>query len=679
MAEHRARLRAWLPLLAGCAILLATAGLARALWLQEEKQMEQKTALAARSAAAAIEASMRTRVLALERIAARWAEDGALSEVQFRHEAARLLRDFGGYEALVFVDPEVTNRWIEPQAPNRFLEGLPVPLDERRLEALQRARRDRAAAVSRTLRIANGKGLGFLTWVPIVRGDGFQGYILGVFLVEDFLENVLEGNAGVLAGYTLAVHDGGDLIHTRVAPGSGAGLRRTHAAEAAFYGGRWRVDASPLLATVAEERSPLPWLVGASGALIGLLLTLAIRQAQVARARAREAERARHSLEEEMLERERVTVALHRSEELYRTLAAHLPDAAVFLFDSDLRYLLAEGPLLEGLGLSNVRLEGKTLGERLPAEAAARLLPLYVAALEGDATSAEIPFDGRWFLVRAVPVRKEAGEVYAGMVLAQEITERRLAEEELRATAARLEDSNRELQDFAYIASHDLQEPLRKVQAFGDRLAGRYGAVLEEQGRDYLERMLGAARRMQDLLEGLLRFSRITTNARPFERCDLAQVARQVLADLEVRVEETNASIELGPLPVIDADPLQMRQVLQNLIANALKFTEPGRAPHVRIEAALVREGGQRLCELRVTDRGIGFDERYLEKIFAVFQRLHGRGSYEGSGVGLAICRKIALRHGGSITATSKPGEGSTFVVRLPAEQAAATALGSAA
>jgi signal transduction histidine kinase len=253
--------------------------------------------------------------------------------------------------------------------------------------------------------------------------------------------------------------------------------------------------------------------------------------------------------------------------------------------------------------------------------------------------------------------------------LAAEVDERRRTNETLTALTTRLEQSNRELQDFASVASHDLQEPLRKIQAFGDRLRTKFAAPLGDAGRDYVDRMHAAAGRMQTLINDLLSFSRVTTKAQPFIPVDLGAVAREVLSDLEARVEQTGGRVELGDLPTIDADPLQMRQLLQNLIANGLKFRKPDVPPVVTVTAEVAAAGGG--CELRVADNGIGFDEKYLDRIFNVFQRLHGRDEYEGTGIGLAVCRKIAERHGGSITARSRPGEGATFVVTLPASHAA--------
>ena len=257
------------------------------------------------------------------------------------------------------------------------------------------------------------------------------------------------------------------------------------------------------------------------------------------------------------------------------------------------------------------------------------------------------------------------------------VAQAQLLEEETRRRQE-LARSNAELQQFASVASHDLQEPLRKIQAFGNRLKEKCGDVLSEQGRDYIERMQNAAGRMQTLIDDLLTLSRITTRAQPFVEVNLDKVTREVLSDLEVRIHQTNGHVEVGKLPAIEAEPVQMRQLLQNLISNALKFGREEEPPVVKIYSQLIMSQQRSPDEeasitesyqIIVEDNGIGFDEKYLDRIFNVFQRLHTRSEYEGTGMGLAICRKIAERHGGSITAESTPGRGAKFIVTLPTKQ----------
>jgi len=256
-------------------------------------------------------------------------------------------------------------------------------------------------------------------------------------------------------------------------------------------------------------------------------------------------------------------------------------------------------------------------------------------------------------------------------------------EEAVQHRTAELERSNRELEQFAYVASHDLQEPLRKIIAFGDLLVSRHAEGLTETGEDYTRRMIDAAARMQRLIDDLLLLSRVSTKGAPFEEVDLNEAAETVLSDLDPRIRETGACIEAGRLPTIEADATQMRQLLQNLVLNALKFRKEGVPPLVRISArtpetvpqlsTLGNRGVEDFCELVVQDNGIGFDNQYADRIFGVFQRLHGRGEYPGSGIGLAVCRRIVERHHGTITARGRDGEGAAFVVTLPLKRVIST------
>ncbi len=235
--------------------------------------------------------------------------------------------------------------------------------------------------------------------------------------------------------------------------------------------------------------------------------------------------------------------------------------------------------------------------------------------------------------------------------------------------AKELQASNVELENFAYVSSHDLLEPLRKIQAFGERLKIAESANFTEQGRDYLDRVLHASERMESLINDLLTFSRLSTRTQPSVPVDLNVILIGVMADLEVSIEKTNARFEIGELPVIEAEPTQMRQLFQNLIANAIKFRKEAEPPCIKISAVKNEQAdGKEIYDISIADNGIGFDERYKDKIFNIFQTLAGR-KYEGSGIGLAICRKIAVRHGGNIIASSIPNIGSVFIASLAAKQ----------
>jgi len=264
------------------------------------------------------------------------------------------------------------------------------------------------------------------------------------------------------------------------------------------------------------------------------------------------------------------------------------------------------------------------------------------------------------------------GRPIGTVLLVKNITEQKCMEEQLNGYMRRLEQSNRQLQEFAAVASHDLQEPLRKIKAFGDLLISKHGKVFNEEAMDFLERMRNAAERMQILMESLLTYSRVTTKAEPFATVDLNQVVRNVLNDLEWRIKQTDAEIRVKDLLTIEAEPNQMHQLFQNLLGNALKF-HGDRKPIVKVSCRTRSRSrgslGSDLCKICVEDNGIGFDEKYLDRLFAPFQRLHGRNEFEGTGMGLAICNRIVERHGGSIEASSTPGNGARFTVTLPLKQ----------
>lgn len=241
-----------------------------------------------------------------------------------------------------------------------------------------------------------------------------------------------------------------------------------------------------------------------------------------------------------------------------------------------------------------------------------------------------------------------------------------------------LQRSNRELEEFAFVASHDLQEPLRKIRAFGDRLLKKYSDQLGDTGADYIARMYAASERMSHLIDDLLSFSRVTTQQKPFEPVALNTVLTTVLSDLEYAIEDAGADITVAQLPTIDADRSQIGQVFMNLLGNSLKFRRAGVAPAISVYSQPVAEEAlhplaespsRQWLQLVISDNGIGFETQYNDRVFNLFQRLHGRGEYTGTGIGLALCRKIIERHGGSIVAKSEPGVGTQFIITMPATQ----------
>ncbi len=242
--------------------------------------------------------------------------------------------------------------------------------------------------------------------------------------------------------------------------------------------------------------------------------------------------------------------------------------------------------------------------------------------------------------------------------------------QELTVFSEELKRSNQELEDFAFVASHDLQEPLRKIRTFSDRLITRCSDRLDDKGQDYLQRMNNAATHMSTLIQDLLGFSRIKTRGKPFQQVDLNNIIEVILDDLEVALEKSGGKIVVDDLPVITADASQLHQLFLNVLSNAIKFSRPSTKPHIVIDYSIQNKKIQNInakyhC-IKIADNGIGFDTTYADKIFIPFQRLHAREDYDGTGIGLAICRRIIERHGGHIDVTSEIGEGSSFYLYIP-------------
>jgi PAS domain S-box-containing protein len=366
-----------------------------------------------------------------------------------------------------------------------------------------------------------------------------------------------------------------------------------------------------------------------------------------------------------------------KSEGLYRALAKNIPDSAVFLFDHDFNMTLVDGASLIDLGFSDkTELIGKSIDSILDKESLTVFKPLFEQVLKGEESQLDYSFRGKYFHINIIPVRNSENEIFSGMVVTHDITELTEYQKQLELKIEDLNRSNKELEQFAYVASHDLQEPLRKIRTFGDRLSSRYTELLGEDGKDYIARMDNAATRMQILIDDLLTFSRITRASEEFIPVNPGTIIQDVLNDMEVSIEHTGAQIRIGEFPDIDASPAQMRQLFQNLISNAIRFRKKDVPPIIYIHGEIHSGKGNRQLDRRsnylsiqVQDNGIGFDEKYSERIYVIFQRLHGRTEYEGTGIGLAICKKIVESHHGLITAESSPGNGATFTVTLPVNQ----------
>ncbi len=349
------------------------------------------------------------------------------------------------------------------------------------------------------------------------------------------------------------------------------------------------------------------------------------------------------------------------------------------MFDKDQRLIVVNKRYLEiygfsaevvkpGISLSELMMYSVSLGNYTAEEAERALAERNdPAQLRRRSVIKQHLKDGR-----VIAVMNEPMEDGGTIATYQDITETELSAKMMLQYTQKLETSNRELADFAYVASHDLQEPLRKIEAFGERLASKYASILPDDGKMFIDRMQDAAGRMRKLINDLLSYSRVTTGAKEFQKVSLNRILTEVLSDLQIRIEDTKATITHDELPMVECEPMQMRQLLQNLLGNALKFRKADVPPIITVKSelfAVAEDKGEAAHVLvTVTDNGIGFENQFKEQIFTIFQRLHSRTEYEGTGIGLATVRKIVERHGGTIDADGQ-ASGSQFFIKLPLVQ----------
>ncbi|MFQ5889839.1 MAG: ATP-binding protein [Gemmatimonadota bacterium] len=433
--------------------------------------------------------------------------------------------------------------------------------------------------------------------------------------------------------------------------------------EAALDQTTWRVRVWPRTELLAGLRTALPGVALGVGLLMALLVALAVRFAHMARRRARELERASHQLESEVAERK-------QAEERFRSIVEFAPDAIVIV-DEEGRVVLANRQTETLFGYTRKELLGQAVEILLPERFRHGHLQHRTAyfsrpCLRGMGVGLELyglRKDESEFPVEISlsPLPEEEGLLVSSSI--RDITERKRTEARMARYAEELEHSNADLQQFAYVASHDLREPLRMVASYTKLLAERYRGKLDSDADKFIAYAVDGATHMQQLIDDLLAYSRVQSRGKEFEPVDLEVVLDQALTNLEITIKENDVAVTRDPLPTVMADATQMVQLFQNLIGNAIKFSSgDGTQPEVHVRAE--RRDGEHL--LAVADNGIGVEPEYADRIFAIFQRLHGRGEYTGTGIGLSICKRIVERHGGRIWVESVPGKGSTFYFTIP-------------
>jgi PAS domain S-box-containing protein len=491
-------------------------------------------------------------------------------------------------------------------------------------------------------------------------GDRADGFIACFFLLNPLCSSAFR--PGSQTRYALTVlEDGQETYDYRM---RGVAYDDAWSAESAaeLCGARWTVRVSPPRDVIQALSTKLPGVFLVLSLLPAFLLALAVHLAQTSQSRGAQLAVANLELKAEVVERQRAQEELRKQAELL-----DLTHDSIILRDLHGRITFWNRGAEEQYGWKQEEVLGQVTHTLLQTK-----FPVSLEELQE-----KLRDEGRWegelvhrtrgggeivVASRQVVQRDRDGTPLAILQINNDITERRRAEEELKRHAEELARSNAELEQFAYVASHDLQEPLRMVASYTQLLSRRYRDRLDSTAEEFMDYAVDGARRMQNLINDLLTYSRVGTRGKEFAPTDCGKVLETAIANLQTAIEENGAAVAQDPLPVVMADDSQMLQLLQNLVANAVKFhgAEP---PRVHVSAR--RQAKDWLFAVR--DNGIGIDSAHQQRIFTIFQRLHGKAEYPGTGIGLAICKKIVERHGGRIWVESQAGQGATFLFTIPA------------
>jgi PAS domain S-box-containing protein len=585
----------------------------------------------------------------------------------FELEAAALLDDFPYLDVLVWMQPD-GGRWVITRPGSASLRD---PGETPRLgEAVEAARETGAEQFCDCIRQWDGRE-GLAMVVPVERDDGMH-FLLAVFRMPEVFESLV--NPGLLDRRVVVLSENGGVRFNNAAdPGR---TRLPEAANLDIEGLAWWVQAGLADPRGRELRTALPEVALASGILLGGLLAMALGFFGLSRRRAAAAEKARSALESEVEERRRIEAALRESEERFRSV---FDKAAVGIAIVDRRgFIVAANPAIGAmLGYEPDEIVGRHFSEFSHPEDAARdqvVLQEILLGQRSEFVNEErfVHRSGRpsWGRISVTPMRDAHGEIPSVIGLIEDVNERRRAQRALEDSAERLTRSNEDLDRFASVVAHDLREPLLTIRLYAEELRH----AIENGGAEAAElagRMADATLQMDALIQALLTHARVTTGRAAFETVRLDEVVEAVVDHLRGRLDALGGRIDVGRLPVVEADASQMRQLFQNLLFNALKFRRPSEPPRIRVEAEPLdeapRENGRAWVLIRVVDNGIGIEPDHAEAIFEEFTRLRAP-DYEGTGMGLAICRRIVERHGGRIRARANTGPGMTVEIRMPVQ-----------
>jgi signal transduction histidine kinase len=610
----------------------------------EDAQLEAEVAALGQQHIRRIDALLVSEQRALRRMAVRWVEGCYPSQEAWEADAHAYIEDFPVFQAVEWVDPQHRVQWVVPIKGNEAAVGLDLSFEPHRKLALEAAKSKGKPTVSAPVDLVQG-GKGFLVYVPIHREDRFEGFILGVYRTSELFDFVFQGQSEVSATVS---YKGTPIYQT--GPESESPARWVGQLE-----GGWDVRFALTPEGHHKRRTRIPLVLGLLAALAGTLAGASSWSLFRVRQQAELQENTNRDLVAQ-------SEALQRAQNAYRLLVYHLPDTSVFLFDDSFRHLVAEGAVLDHVGVP-ARSGDLTLWEVFPRDIAQELHPHYYRIFKGsEPWEVEQVFRTRVYRVHFIPIAGLQGQTELGMAVFTDITEQKSTLVALQDRTQDLERSNRDLEQFANVASHELKSPLRRISGFAELLAEEYEGLLSEEADDYIHHIIDGTDSLRSVIESLLTYSRVTTDRSHLGWVDMNEVLREAHRNLLELIREREAVVTCEPLPdQVAGDRTLLRQLLENLIGNAIKFNTTDRTPQVRISAR------RDLLDwvFTVTDNGPGLDPALDHRVFAMFQRIHPE--VEGTGIGLALCKKIVGIHRGKIWYEPAPHGGTSFIFSLSA------------
>ena len=663
-----------LPFLAAILIASLALSLSQFLSQREENQIVLMTQTSAVHIHRQIESELESRMLAIERISERWAANGDPTKNAWDAEAKLYVRHYPGIQAVLWIDPFFHARWVEPYEHNQYLLESPLDQSPGLKKALETARNRNRSVLTETMDLPRG-GKGFYVYSPIYlsRHKEFHGYTGGIFRTEKLFKLILANMATDFSVKILDEKSQDLFVRDAGSPAAGReDLRWGQTLPLEMRGIHWSIRVWPTLTTVQRSLSMLPVFVLCGGMLLAALFGGIVYLLELTRVRAFRIERINFTLKQQMLRRRAAQAALRETGERLH-LALKSSGMGTWRLDLQKDVMSWDDYMHPLFGLASGALQGgyEDFLEKIHPEDREEARRKIAEAVE---TSSDydtryrilLPDGSERHLASRGRVHYDKNGLAAALTgVSWDITEQNKAEEMTRYAEV-LKRSNEELERFAYVASHDLKSPLNNIVRYTELLMNPPPNTPETAGVLFLERMHKAAVRMAALIDRLLDYSRAETEAQKLEPVELGELFAEITADLESHIQKYHGTVEVGPLPFVTGDKIQLRQLFQNLIANAIKFHAPDRPPKVVITSV---KSGPTAVQVRIQDNGIGIDAKHQKQIFKPFHRLHRQDEYEGSGIGLATCQRIIQRHGGHIEIESRLGEGTAFLVTLPASQ----------